>query len=301
MKNIKSKIIIIWLIFVAIIATLIWLFPKTPKILPEAVRPINLQTNKEQELDILKQIFKDSIIVPKKEISQYEVESGDKIEYSVADESSISKKTVEIKLLDVGLNRNGQNEIISLTTLIFSGPACTSCRARLYIDVFEVEKNIYTMKSEQEFKSFDSDLFNSDITISEAQSVDINSDGIKEIQIIFKADGYFGLNKTKVAVLQQQGDKFKVVWQQIIHINMDNYGALSEENKQNYDTTFIFEELENSYPDIVVKKIIFKDKGIELTPPRKEELIYKWDIQKQEYYFWKTEKVGDGTPASPAP
>lgn len=293
MKNIQFKVIIIGLISIAILATLFWLFSKIPMGL---VEPINLQNNKEQEIGVLKQIFKKGVIIPQEEIGQYIVESDDKVEYSAVDDSPIRKKSVSIKLLDVDLNKDGKDETVALTTLIFMGDVCTACRDRFYINVFEVDNSTYIMKSETEFRGLDDGLFNSDIALEKIQLIDINNDGTKEIQIIFKADSYFGLNKTKVAILQQQGDKFKIVWQQIIHNNMDNYGALSEEDKQNYDAVFTFKKAEGEYSDIIVEKTISKDKGIELSLPKKETLIYKWDAQKQEYYLLREEKIGEEKP-----
>jgi len=295
MKNIQFKVIIIGLILVAIIiATSIWLFSKIPV---EPIKPITLQTNnqtnKKQELAVLKQIFKDGVIIPQEETGQYKIESDDKIEYSVVDESLIKEKSVSIKLIDVDLDQDGEDEIVALTSLIFLGDACTSCRARLYIDVLDIEKDEYFIKNEQEFKAFNSELFNSDITIEKIQLIDINNDGLKEIQITFNADSYFGFDKTKVAILEWRNDQFRIIWQQVTYFNMDNYGALPEEDKQNYDATFRFEASDSEYPNIIVDKTILKDKGIELSPPRKEQLIYKWDTQKQEYYLYKEEKIGE--------
>ena len=295
MKNIQFKVIIIGLILVAIIiATSIWLFSKIPV---EPIKPITLQTNnqtnKKQELAVLKQIFKDGVIIPQEETGQYKIESDDKIEYSAVDESPIRRKSVSIKLLDVDLDQDGEDEIVALTSLIFLGDACTSCRARLYIDVLDIEKDEYFIKNEQEFKAFNSELFNSDITIEKIQLIDINNDGLKEIQITFNADSYFGFDKTKVAILEWRNDQFRIIWQQVTYFNMDNYGALPEEDKQNYDATFRFEASDSEYPNIIVEKTISKDKGIELSPPRKEQLIYKWDTQKQEYYLYKEDKIGE--------
>ncbi len=292
MKNIQSKIIIIGLILVAIIVvTSIWLFSKIPV---EPIEPIKPQTNKKQELAVLKQIFKDGIIIPQEGMGQYEIESDDKIEYSVVDESPIRKKSVSIKLLDVDLDQDGEDEIVALTSLIFLGDACTVCRARFYIDVLDIEEDKYFIKNEQEFKGGDGDLFHSDITIEEAQLIDINNDGVKEIQIIFKADTYSGLDKIKVSIFQWQNNEFRIIWQQVTHFNMDNYSMFHEEEKYNYDATFSFEASGEDYPNIIVEKTILKDKGIELTIPRKEQLIYKWDTEKQEYYLWKEEKTEEG-------
>lgn len=255
----------------------------------KSANPLGPTNNEEQKIAILKSIFKNSVIIPQPEKGEYKIEGDDKIEYSIVDNSPIREKSVDIELLNIDLDKENKDRIIALTSLIFFGDTCTACRARFYIDVLRKENGKYTIQNEQEFKALESGLFLSDIEIKRVNALDINNDGIKEIEIVYSADNFIGLDKIKNTILQWQNDQFEVIWQQITHINMANYGRLQEEDKQNYDATFSLKASDKDYPDIVVNKTISKENGIELTEPRIEVITYKFNGQV--YELWKEEKI----------
>ncbi|MDD2731574.1 MAG: hypothetical protein PHI53_00015 [Candidatus Pacebacteria bacterium] len=293
MINIKPKISILFLVLVGIIMIFISLY-FLRKIQEESIIPgwpIEQEENRQREIAVLKQVFRDNSNINYIQKNQYKIYSNDKIEYSIIDNSPIKEKRVDIKLLNMDLYENGENEIIALTSLIFNGDTCTACRSRFYINILKKEKEKYIILNEQEFKSLESNLFLSDIKIKNADLLDINNDNVKEIKITFRVDDFLGLDKIKHVILQWQENKFKVIWQQVIHINMDNYGRLLEEDKENQDTTYAFEKSDGDYPNIIVEKYIYKKSGIELNPPGKEKLIYKWNSEKKEYYLFKEEKI----------
>ena len=101
----------------------------------------------------------------------------------------------------------------------------------------------------------------------------------------YQADEYLDPEKTKVAILQRQGDNFKVIWQAASHLNMDNDGRYEKKDKSNFDATFSFEKKQEEYPRIVVDRNISKRNGIALDPPAKEQLIYIWDKETRSYHL----------------
>jgi len=244
--------------------------------------------NSYKELDILHQIFKDSSILVQ-ENSQYQITGDDKIAHDVVDNTPVKAKQVVMNLLDIDLDQNGQDEIVALVALRFLGRVCTSCMSKFYITVLATEDNQYVIKHEQELEQYDELWFFSDIILKKAELLDLNQDGLAEIQVTYSADSFVGLNKEIVAILQWQKDQFQTIWQQSVHMNMDNYGRLPEEDKQNYDATFSLQKSDNTYPDIIVRKAISKEKGIVLPVMKIENITYKWN--GEEYYLWEEELV----------
>lgn len=245
------------------------------------VTPTSEQVTEERALELVQAIFRDSVITQQDGV--YHIVGDDKVGFDAVDNSPIREKSVRVHTLDLDVDSDGNTEIVALSEVLFLGRACTSCRTNFYITVFEFNADIYRLKSEQEFNSGDDDLFNSDIMIEEIQLLDVNDDNVMEILVQYQADEYLDPEKTKLAILQWQENQFRVIWEEVSHLNMDTDGRFQEKYKVNFDSTFAFAKTDEGYPDIVVDKEISKRGGVTLNPPAKEQIIYSWSIEDEKY------------------
>ena len=235
--------------------------------------------SQEGMLEIAHAIFKDSIITVQDE--SYHIVGDDKVGFDAANNSPIREKKVTIDTVDV----DGNGEIVTLSVVRFLGLACTSCMTEFYITLLGFNGAVYDVRSEKRYTGHDDSLFVSDLAIEEIQLLDVNADNRMEILMRYQADEYLDPEKTKVAILQRQGDNFKVIWQAASHLNMDNDGRYEKKDKSNFDATFSFEKKQEEYPRIVVDRNISKRNGIALDPPAKEQLIYIWDKETRSYHL----------------
>lgn len=250
-------------------------------------------TEDSENVAILKQIFGDSEIKKGGRKDSYIVIGRTKaLPLSSATPDVAEKKEAIIKTTSINFSEKFKDSVVAVYSVSYpEHNVAPGLREKLYITVFRKSENQYQIYHDQEImfddKPFDGSVYDpiiSDIEIESVQPIDINKDRNSEIRLDYQTGISSGINKKSIALLQWQDDQFKVILQQDLAANTENYEKLHEVFRENYGSEVQSMISPNhEYEAIFTTKKIYKSGGYVLNPPREKLAIAIWDEAERKY------------------
>ena len=237
--------------------------------------------------EILQEIFPNSLIelYKKKDKVYYTIIGDSKAEFNVIDGTLVQEKKVTLDILPIDINHDGKEELVALVHITFIGAVAEAFQNCFYISIFEQENDKYMLLTEQRVVKPDELGLFYDLTLENAELIDLNKDGVNEIMIAYKADAYLGLDAKKVTIFEWRENKFYPIWRETLHLDTSNYSRRHDSVKI-YDANFQFIPSDNSYSKIKVEKTISKEDDVIFTSPEIEIKEYIWNEKELQYYLF---------------